>query len=198
MILQQIILAAAFLQVIAFDIGKFTNSNDFKEFSKMLAKGFDQLSAGVKEQQPGAASDSDTEQNARRAGGVQASNAAGGNNTCCLPQGCFTPCPTYGLPMAVPMYPPPEMPEIVPLRAEFEPVIHDHPPLHKIQEIINDEHNHHRHKKSRKKKKYHSSEMSSSSCESDDSSGSDKELSDDSGDSDRDARKFGDFMRFRG
>lgn len=55
---------------------------------------------------------------------------------CCNGVSCF-PCP-YPMPMAYPAPVPqiPQIPIVVPAQTFYEPVIHDHPPLHQIKSII--------------------------------------------------------------
>lgn len=86
--------------------------------------------------------------------------------TCCATGVCVCP---YQVPIPVPMpLPMPiiQTPLVVPARTVFEPVVHDHPPLHEIQKIIK------KHKKSRRRPDY-SSSSSSDNYSSDDSTSSD-------------------------
>lgn len=82
-----------------------------------------------------------------------------GSAPCCNGVTCF-PCP-YPMPMAYPVPVPqiPQIPIVVPAQTFYEPVIHDHPPLYKIKEII---------KKGRKKKKRYSASDCSDASESGD------------------------------
>lgn len=76
---------------------------------------------------------------------------------CCNGVTCF-PCPMpypysyYPMPMAMP-----EVPIFMPAQAVYEPVIHDHPPIHEIRKLLN--------KKGKKKKKHATEE---DSCDEDD------------------------------
>lgn len=57
-----------------------------------------------------------------------------GSPSCCIAMVCYNPCP-YAMP--APYYPQmPDIPMVLPARTYYEPVIHNHPPLHKIQKII--------------------------------------------------------------
>lgn len=70
------------------------------------------------------------------------------NHTCCPKANCPNPCIS---PAVLPYYPIPPIP-IVPMRAYYEKVVHDHPPINKINEIL---------KKRRKKYRSDDSEESS-------------------------------------
>lgn len=71
------------------------------------------------------------------------------SSSCCTSGRCYNPCPVPMIPIV------PQPPVVIPGRAVFEPVVHDHPPLHVIQKII------------KKKKKKKSSTSVSTSSESD-------------------------------
>lgn len=74
---------------------------------------------------------------------------------CCNGVSCF-PCP-YPMPMAYPVPVPqvPQIPIVVPAQTFYEPVIHDHPPLHEIKRIMK--------RKRRKRPRYSDSDSSDSS-----------------------------------
>lgn len=53
------------------------------------------------------------------------------NQICCPRRDCPNPCMSL-----LPLFSVPRAPVLVPLRAYYEEVVHDHPPVHKIKDII--------------------------------------------------------------
>lgn len=97
------------------------------------------------------------------------------NNTCCFGGACFSPCPLASggimpMPMQFPLSPP--APVMIPARTYYEPVVHNHPPLHKIRHIIKQDRD--------RKRKRHRSTTYDSSSDRESCSGTDTETDSDS------------------
>lgn len=86
-------------------------------------------------------------------------------NPCCVDYSCPNPC----YPVVYPM----SMPIVLPARTVFEPVIHDHPPLHVIKKIIKGD-----------KKKWHKHSSSEGCSSSDTDTDSDSDIDTDTSSSD--------------
>ncbi|KAJ2947209.1 hypothetical protein O0L34_g16918 [Tuta absoluta] len=152
---QTFLFVTLFKIIVAVGMSGIKEEADLKTIKEFIAKGMEAIMHGVK------ATDGAAGGGIRRSGNEQASSATpAGGKTCCTPGGCM-PCPLPAVPLQfypVPAQPP--MPYVVPMRTVFEPVEHDHPPLHKIREMF----------RKGKKRWSHVSSSSTSSSESDDSS----------------------------
>lgn len=112
----------------------------------------------------------------------------GRKQTCCPSGNCPNPCQSF-----LPYFPPVlQAPVIVPMATYFEKVNHDHPPIHKIKDIIKRDK-----KEYRRRKKHHKHRGWESSCDeyehstSSESSDTESSFHEDSSDLDYYFHKYG-------
>lgn len=86
-----------------------------------------------------------------------------GNQTCCPRGDCPNPCMRFQ-----PYYYVPQPPLVVPMRTTYEKVVHDHPPVHKIEDIIKRDKK--EYKRWKKNHLHHNHHEGQESCDEDDDS----------------------------
>lgn len=113
------------------------------------------------------------------------------SSSCCTSVGCYDPCPYQMMPMPMQMSYQVQQPVVFPMQMVYEPVVHDHPPLHEIKRIIKKD------KRKRRQKHYTSDSEDTDTRNSCSSTETDSD-SDGEGESDTDIDYYGDFMHVKG